>query len=110
MLRATTEPKHKVFIILPSSTAAQTSALSPTLAGENGRCLETDYLGERAYDGHHLPMVGLFESNCKKEVEMPGFTKIRYRKRPCNSLEWVDRRHVDNPSTSQERGRNVRIL
>ena len=51
--------------------AAQTSALSSTLAGENGRCFETDYLGEKAYDGHHLPMVGLVESNYK-EVELPG--------------------------------------
>ena len=61
------EPKHRVFIRLPFSTAAQTSASSHTVAGENGRCLATDYLGEKAYGGHHLPMVEL-ESNYKKEI------------------------------------------
>ena len=61
MPRATMEPKHRVFMRLLFSAAAQTSALSPTLTGENGRCLETDYLGEKAYDGHHLPTVGLVE-------------------------------------------------
>ena len=65
-------PKHRVFIGFLFSAAAQASALSPTLAGENGRCLETDYLGEKAYDGNHFPMVELVESNCKKEVELPG--------------------------------------
>ena len=46
-----------VMIILLFSTAAQTSALSPALAGENGRRLETDYPGEKAYDRHYLPMT-----------------------------------------------------
>ena len=41
------------------STAAQTSALFLALAGENGRRLETDYVGEKAYDGHYLPMTVL---------------------------------------------------
>ena len=46
-LRAIMEPKHRVFIRLLFSTAAQTSALSHTVAGENGRRLETDYLGRK---------------------------------------------------------------
>ena len=61
------EQKYRVFIRLLFLAVAQTSALSFTLAGKNSRCLEIDYLGEKADDGHHLPIAEL-ENNYKKEI------------------------------------------